>query len=118
MAYYSYEIKEVNKDEYVFILYPNNIVHQEIGRSKIYSTYKECQNAFENFKTFVKTNKINDENSQYIEIKETNKLCFFNYIVNGEIIFYRKNGYNSKTNAKKIISSIYKHIVENKIIKK
>ena len=86
MAYYSYELKEENKNEYVFILYPNNIVHQEIGRSKIYSTYKECQNAFENFKTFVKTNKINDENSQYIEIKETNKLWFFNYIVNGEII--------------------------------
>lgn len=118
MAYYSYELKEENKNEYVFILYPNNIVHQEIGRSKIYSTYKECQNAFENFKTFVKTNKINDENSQYIEIKETNKLWFFNYIVNGEIIFYRKDGYYSKTNAKKIISSIYKHIVENKIIKK
>lgn len=110
MTKYRYAIEKEDKG-YLFILYPNNNNNQEIGRSVYYLEEKECSRALEDFKLFVRTNKISNAKSQYIRINKKNEKWFFEYIKDGKVIFYRRYGYVVKENARKIISSIYKNTI-------
>lgn len=110
MGKYRYEIKENNDNKlYYFVLYPNNIINQEIGRSIEYSNQNDCWKAWKDFKKFVVDNEINNYESNYIKVEKQNG-WIFKYIRDGKVIFYRNNGYDQKINAQKIILSIYKHI--------
>lgn len=112
MGNYRYRIEKSNNN-YYFALYPNNNPNQEVGRSILYNTYDECKSELENFKIFVKVNKINNYNSKFIRIFKENDSWFYDYKKDNRRIFYRKNGYDQKINAKKIISSIFKNIDAN-----
>lgn len=109
MATYRY-VLERDGNGYIFILYPNNIINQEVGRSIKYFSKKECLEALNDFKLFVKINKIDNYNSAFINVFKKGDFWHFQYIKDGEIIFYRLMGYYQKQSAKKVIASIYRHI--------
>lgn len=109
MANYRYVIKK-EKDGCYFVLYPNNIINQEIGRSKYYNSELDCKDALEQFKIFVKMERIDNSDSKYINISKDSGKFKFEYKKDGEVIFFRKEGYDAKVSAEKIIASIYKHI--------
>ncbi len=110
MAKYKFVIKEEKDKGYLFILYPNNNNNQEVGRSIYYLDRDKCSKALIDFKTFVNINKIDNDQSKFVNIKEKNERWFFEYIKDGKVVFFRYYGYEDEDNARKIISSIYKNI--------
>lgn len=92
------------------MLYPNNIIYQEVGRSIYYSSHLECKRALDEFRNFVKENDILDCHSKYINIYKKENKWYFEYLKDGMTIFYRVLGYDAKSNAENIIHSIYKKI--------
>lgn len=102
MKNYKFTIEEIDNSGYIFVLYPNNSNTQKKGESKIYSNYKDCTLGLYNFKKFVKENKLDNFNSNFMKIDGN----IVQYINDNEIIFITPS-YGQISNK---IKSIYKHI--------
>jgi hypothetical protein len=110
MGRYRYKI-ENNTGKYFFALYPNNIPNQEVGRSIEYADENQCGEALKEFKNFVSQNRLDSyAKTEYVNIYEDGGKFYYEIVCKGKTLFYRKNGYNQKKSAEKIIASIYKHI--------
>lgn len=97
-----------------FELIPSNNNQQPIGASFTYASEKECLQAIKNFRNIIKTNKIKNESSNFVEIYKTEKTpqYYAEYKSNNIPIFKTRIyiGTSAKTNAQKCIVSIYNNI--------
>ena len=91
---------------YQFVMVPNNNNGQPMGYSAVFESEKKCMEAFFNFKSFVKV-KMKEENKQ-IEVND-NKGNQYKIVDNNGVTLF-SNRYVSKSNAKKSMDSVIRHI--------
>lgn len=108
MGNYKFQIKKEN-GRYFFALFPNNNNNQEIGRSEQYENYNVCKKALEDFKSWVKMQKIDNHESEYVELYK-DKGHHFRYVESSRVLFSRINGYTQLKSAKDAIVRVYRHI--------
>lgn len=106
------------KDEnaYYFVFLPNNNPNQKVGQSCKYLSVDDCRKGVKEFASFVKKYSLDCEKKDKVIVCKDDVFNYhFEYIINGKIIFYRKNSYCGKgalINCRKAIKSIYDHIDE------
>lgn len=114
MRSYYYDIR-ISNGKYLFVLYPCNNKSQELGHSIEYFDRISCKEAFNEFKNFVKTNKIDSSASKYISIRDINGKYIYEYLKDNKVLFYRTMPYEDKKSINFIINNIYNHVINNKI---
>jgi len=103
-------VQEGNK--WRFQLIPNNNNRQEVGSSVFFDSYEECVASVAIFRKFILDHHVNSIESFGVSVVQSNKEAFLEYRVNGQA-FFRSRKYSSsapKTQCKKCVASIYKHI--------
>ena len=110
---YGYKLKKEGKD-YYFALYPSNNHHQRVGQSQNYKSYDDCRKALLEFRNFVVMNNLQKPTKDKLNIIKSSRNgidgYIFQYIKNGQEIFFRTIRYASRINCEKSIKSIYDHI--------
>ena len=100
--------------KWFFLLIPNNSNSQEIGCSKSFQSYVECEEGVQKFRKLIIENRVNSYDSPFVSIIECGREAFLEYSVNGEMIFQSRKYSSSspRTCCKKCVVSIHKHIDE------
>lgn len=105
------------KKKVMFKLFPNNNRQKSIGVSRQYNSIEECRKGLEDFRILVKTNNL-DEKLSIEEVRSTGHLetkYIPKIVESGKVIFQQEFMYWHKSECKKWIDRIKKHINANVI---
>ena len=95
------------EEEYVFILYPNNNNRQEIGRSSGFPNESDAKEGLYQFRQFIKN--IQNNLHGALDIAKNDK-HFYGKLTYNTGTFYRKNGYEQKSEYENWLKRIIKNI--------